>query len=270
MGAGYGPDLPGLRRTIDVKDQYGKTGSQGSGLEKSSRRYGRYRLRRTPCGCQESASRPTQASDDGDRDRQKHSEGGAGRERKLKPWRKGRSERIFDSHIFSLDRVRFDPPESDREGADFFVSHAPAWINVIARTSDDRLIFIRQFRFGVERITLEIPGGMCDAGEEPFTSARRELREETGYVSDCWYDLGSVEPNPALQDNRCHMFFADNVRLEGEQRLDPHERIDVETIPFPEVSGMIRSGEISHSLVVAAFYRYDLHLSSPFERISAR
>ena len=67
-------------------------------------------------------------------------------------------------------------------------------------------------------------------------------------------ELGSVEPNPALQANRCHSFYAPNANRRGPQNLDPGEDIRVVLHPLDRVPDLMRSGRIRHSLVVAAFY----------------
>ena len=79
----------------------------------------------------------------------------------------------------------------------------PDWINVIPLTDDGQVVMVRQYRFGIEGFTLEIPGGMCDPGEPPLEAARREMREETGYAPSEMIELGWVHPNPPLQNNRC-------------------------------------------------------------------
>ena len=94
---------------------------------------------------------------------------------------------------------------------------SPDWVNVIALTPDDQVVMVRQHRAGTDTITLEIPGGMIDPGEGPLDGGRRELLEETGYVADTWIHIGSVEPNPAIQDNTCHTLLALDARLEGPQ-----------------------------------------------------
>ena len=101
----------------------------------------------------------------------------------MRPWRRIGSRRIARCGIFDLDQVRFQPPDED-PARPFYVIEAPDWINVIPLTADRRVLMVRQFRFGIEDFTLEIPGGMCDEGERPIDAARRELREETGHDTD--------------------------------------------------------------------------------------
>jgi len=118
--------------------------------------------------------------------------------RVVAPWRRLGASRLQSCRVFDLDRVRFAPPDG-RDEREFYVVEAPDWINVVPLTEDQRVVFVRQFRFGANALTLEIPGGMCDEGELPRVSALRELREETGYETADLVDLGWVHPNPAIQ-----------------------------------------------------------------------
>lgn len=172
-----------------------------------------------------------------------------------RPWRRGPSERLHDCRVFDLDRVLFEHPDGHEPRA-FFVVDAPDWINVIPLTDDDRVVMVRQFRFGIEGFTLEIPGGMCDADEAPIDAARRELREETGYEARTFEALGWVHPNPAVQTNRCHTFLARGVRRVGDPTPDGDEDFEVSIVPCVEIPSLIAGGTITHALVVAAFYRW--------------
>ena len=171
-------------------------------------------------------------------------------------WRRTDAERVQRCGIFSLDRVRFEPPEGG-EARPFWVLDLPEWINVIALTADDHVPMVRQYRFGIESLTLEIPGGMCDAEEDPLIAARRELLEETGYEADEWSELGWVHPNPPLQNNRCHTFLARGARRVGEPQPDIDERIEQVLVPLSEIPQKMADGEITHALVIAAFQLYE-------------
>ena len=84
------------------------------------------------------------------------------------------------TRIFDVLSVRYRHPVRKTE-RDFFVIDAPDWVNVIALTPDHRLVLVRQFRFGTDEFSLEIPGGVIDAGEDPVVAGLRELREESGF-----------------------------------------------------------------------------------------
>jgi ADP-ribose pyrophosphatase len=136
------------------------------------------------------------------------------------------------------------------------------WVNVVALTPHEELVVVRQYRFGTQSVTVEIPGGVIDRGEKPLDAARRELREETGYTSDDWTALGSVTPNPAFHDNRCHHFLARSAQRTHGQELDQGEDIVVEILPLERVRELARNGEIHHALVLSALGRVlDLRLT---------
>ena len=153
--------------------------------------------------------------------------------------------------------MQFEPPDGGPPET-FYRINAPEWINVIPLTEDDHVLFVRQYRFGTEDFTLEIPGGMCDPGETPREAALRELLEETGHAAGELISLGAVHPNPALQSNRCHSYLARDLTRVGDPQPDTHESFDQLRVPLARVRGMIASGEVTHSLVIAAFHLLQL------------
>lgn len=134
------------------------------------------------------------------------------------------------------------------EDHDFFILEFPDWVNIVAVTEEKQVILIRQFRHGLEEITLEIPGGIVDPGEEPSHAAARELAEETGFSAGEIQLLSSVSVNPAIQNNCCHLFLATGCRRMGEQALEGTESIAVQLAPLAELARLMATGEIHHSL----------------------
>jgi 8-oxo-dGTP pyrophosphatase MutT (NUDIX family) len=171
----------------------------------------------------------------------------------LKSWPVISTEKLLDTRVFSLVKRQARSPRSG-ELCDFFLMEAPHWVNIVPITRDGRLVLVRQFRQGVDELTLEIPGGMMDPEDpSPEHAARRELLEETGYTAGPMRQAGWVEPNPALQTNRCYTFVAEGLHAPGPLQPDGSEDLEVVHIPLAEVPEYVRSGRIRHSLVIAAF-----------------
>lgn len=176
---------------------------------------------------------------------------------RVENWRIVRENKEYSTPIFDLfkRRMRLQSQADSVEG-DFYILSAPEWINVIPFTPDGKVILVDQYRHGIEEPTLEIPGGMVDAGEEPLEAARRELLEETGYRSNSWTSLGKVSANPAIMTNHTHMYIAADCEFVGSNHSDTHERIEVRTVTLDHFLGMVKDGTIHHAIVLAAVARF--------------
>jgi ADP-ribose pyrophosphatase len=172
-------------------------------------------------------------------------------------WQRTGRKVLHSFRIFSIREDRYRLPRNGRE-APFYILESSDWVNVIPLTESEEVILIRQFRFGTESVTLEIPGGIVEPGMTPLEAAQRELMEETGYHSEEWEYLGYVHPNPAFLNNRCHSFVARQVKKVAEIDLEESEEIEVREAPLKDIQELIAKGEITHSLVVCAFHWLEL------------
>ncbi len=174
-----------------------------------------------------------------------------------KPWEIISSKDGDSYGIFSFRTDRARSPRTGRE-YDFFILESSSWVNVIPLTTKNEVVMVRQYRHGIRDFSLEIPGGLVEEEDTPEEAAKKELREETGYNASEMILLGSVHPNPAIQNNLCYTFLARDVFLAGEQQQDEKEDIEILYQPLTEIPRLIREGKINHSLVLAAFFRFYL------------
>jgi 8-oxo-dGTP pyrophosphatase MutT (NUDIX family) len=169
----------------------------------------------------------------------------------LRPWPLVSEEEAGEFKIFRVRRTVRECPAAGTLHT-FVGLDAPDWINVVALTANGRLLLIEQYRHGTDSITLEIPGGAVDPGEDPATAAARELEEETGYRSSRMELLGAVEPNPAFLGNTCWTFLALGCTADGTAKADPAEEIRVHLATGSDFTALIDAGTIRHALVIAA------------------
>jgi 8-oxo-dGTP pyrophosphatase MutT (NUDIX family) len=171
----------------------------------------------------------------------------------VKPWIKRGESAPQDHRIFKLRTLDVEDPRNGKRYPRV-VLDGPDWVNVIAVTKDEKAVLIRQFRFGTWSTTLEIPGGLVDPGEDPAVAAARELEEETGFRPAQLVQIGVSEPNPAIQNNRLHHYLATGCERVHDGAQEEAEDIEVELVPVKELDALVRSGAITHSLVVTALY----------------
>jgi 8-oxo-dGTP pyrophosphatase MutT (NUDIX family) len=155
--------------------------------------------------------------------------------------------------------IKSGPVQCRRSGKqkDFYMFCFPDWVNVVALTPGRDMIMIRQFRYGSNRMEIEVPGGMVNDREPPVDAGCRELLEETGYAGEKARIIGKVCPNPAIQDNYCYTVLVEQAVKIAEPRQDDMEDIECFLLPEKDVVQYIAFGYIEHGLVLNAlmFYR---------------
>jgi ADP-ribose pyrophosphatase len=159
-------------------------------------------------------------------------------------------ERVFEGRIVRLeiDRVRLaGGVESSRE----VVRHRGAAV-ILPILDDGRLLFVRQFRYPVDSILLELPAGTLEAGEPPRDCAERELVEETGHAAGELLDLGSFFSAPGFTDEILHAFAAVKLTPASGPGPDPDEVVEVEALTVAEAFERVANGEIRDAKTLAS------------------
>lgn len=174
----------------------------------------------------------------------------------IKPWPIISSQKRIETPIFTL---RTDTARNPRNGSEhsFHVLESPDWVNIVALTPESEIVLIRQYRFGSQMVSLEIPGGLIDPGEMPSEAALRELREETGFAPASpvgIQEIGRVRPNPAFLNNTCYTFLVEGAVPSAQVRLETGESISLELHPVGQLPGLISQGLIDHALVLNALF----------------
>jgi ADP-ribose pyrophosphatase len=125
----------------------------------------------------------------------------------------------------------------------------PDYAAIVAVTDDGRIVLVRQYRPAVEKVTLELPSGLIDAGESPAEAAGRELREETGYDAEVEL-LGPLLPDTGRLGNRIWCCVARNLRpAEG---WAPEAGVETELMTLAELEAATADGRFDHALHLAA------------------
>ncbi len=169
-------------------------------------------------------------------------------------WTKLKSEPGPELPLF---RVRFDTLQHPTSSAEFqrMVLETSDWVNVVAITTDGLIVMVEQYRFGIGDLTIEPAAGLIDAGEAPLAAAKRELLEETGFGNGRWRSLGDVQANPAIHDNLCHLWLAEDVERVQVPTPDDGEAIRVHLMTLDDIKTAIATGKLKHPLGLSALSR---------------
>jgi 8-oxo-dGTP pyrophosphatase MutT (NUDIX family) len=174
----------------------------------------------------------------------------------MKRWTTVSTRTLVDRWWMRLreDHVRLP---SGEELEEFHVLEYPEWSCVVCVTDDRRAVMVEQYRYGIDRFSLELPAGVVAPGESAEDCARRELLEETGYEASGWTLLGTCAPDPSRQTNYAHCFLATGGHRVQRQQLDTTEQISVRVYPIEHVQKLARSGRIVHGVHLTAWFWAD-------------
>ncbi|QJW91501.1 NUDIX hydrolase [Spirosoma taeanense] len=172
-----------------------------------------------------------------------------------RPWQVEQSEYIHQLPWFT---VRKDAVRMANGGhiPDYFVLEYPDWINVVAVTTDGQLVFIRQYRHAIAGVHYELCAGVVDPGEDPLTTAQRELLEETGFGGGKWQHLITLSANPGTHTNLTYSYLALGVEPKQAQALETTEEITVHLVSPDRARQIIDNGEMMQALHIAPLLKY--------------
>lgn len=156
-------------------------------------------------------------------------------------------ETIFRGRIFNVDRLSVKLPDG-RDAQRDVVRH-PGAVAIVALTDDGRICLVRQFRAALGRVTVEIPAGKLDPGEDPLDCAIRELQEETGMQAERMAFLTTIATGVGFCDELIHIYMATGLHF-SESNPDADEFINVDLVNLAELIDAVLDGKVEDAKTV--------------------
>ena len=171
-------------------------------------------------------------------------------------WKPVSKKTVCKTRVLNVLELDSQSPEGDVHT--YTLIESPDWVTVIPviETPREQFIMVRQWRHGENRITVEFPGGVINAGEAVEDAAKRELLEETGYKASKIVRLAPFSPNPALMTNHQHFCLAFDLADTKKTHPDEDEYVNAFVEDAGSVFARMETGEYSHGLMVCGAFLY--------------
>ena len=128
---------------------------------------------------------------------------------------------------------------------------------VILAFKENKILMVKQFRYPMKEVLLELPAGKLEKDENSFEAAKRELEEETGYCANKWTDLGYVYTSPGYSDEKLYLYKAEDLYF-TECHPDTGEILEPLEFEYNNILNMVKSGEICDAKTLCALMRAKL------------
>jgi len=145
---------------------------------------------------------------------------------------------------------------NDEDQIDYYVTEKNDVVLIVALNEKNDVILIDEYKYPIDRIMTQLPAGTLTRGkEEPFDTAKRELREETGCVSDDWELMAETYDYTTKDTHKVFLYLARNCVKISEQNLDKYEDISFKWVSFKKAVDLVISNEISTNSAANALLR---------------
>jgi ADP-ribose pyrophosphatase len=176
----------------------------------------------------------------------------------------GRWRRLWQKELFRNPwwtyRVDGFALPSGRLG-EYHCAHTHGSAMVAPLLADGRLLLVNQYRYLLDRESLELPCGGVKAGSTHLETARAELAEEAGFTAGALMSVGSFNPCNGLTDEICEVFLATGLGPTGDVEADETEEFERLVLTPAEIEARIATGEIWDGMTIAAWHLLVPHLA---------
>ncbi|QFF99185.1 NUDIX hydrolase [Psychrobacillus glaciei] len=179
----------------------------------------------------------------------------------MNSWKTINSSYVFKTPFGNLRKDDCELPNGQII-ENYYVNEYADWVNAIVLTKEKQIVLVKQYRYAAQDFFLEIPAGKPEGNESYENAILREVREETGFITEKEpILLGEFYVNPATQTNKVITFLIVDAYKAFEQELDPTEFIDVHLVDLNDIECMIANGEINQLFTVSAYYMSKSYLN---------
>ena len=168
-------------------------------------------------------------------------------------WKKIASKKVFEDRWFKARADACQFPDG-RIIDPYYVVELPNWANAVVVTLNNEIVLVKQYRYPVDAVTLELPGGVINDGEDPMLAALRETQEETGYTSNQIQLICKTAPNPAINDNTAYFYLIENAVPTAHTNPDFFEDIEVVLYSKSDFIQLLQQNKIMHGVQLGPIY----------------
>ena len=168
-------------------------------------------------------------------------------------WKKIASKKVFEDRWFKARADACQFPDG-RIIDPYYVVELPNWANAVVVTQNNEIVLVKQYRYPVDAVTLELPGGVINDGEDPMVAALRETQEETGYTSNQIQLICKTAPNPAINDNTAFFYLIENAVPTAHTNPDFFEDIEVVLYSKNDFIQLLQQNKIMHGVQLGPIY----------------
>ena len=159
---------------------------------------------------------------------------------------------IYEGRVFSVHSGKVELPNGKTALRDR-IGHTGG-AGILPLDQDGFTYLVRQYRYGVDKVLLEIPAGKLEPGEDPMETARRELTEEVGLLPKEVTPLGYIEPSPAYLGEVTYLYLGRDL-IPQKAALDDEEFLEILRLPFQDAVRMVMDGEITDAKTQTAILK---------------